>query len=198
MRFLADELVLGSAGSRGKCASGQACVQPCECHEQRDAGLLRAGQRQSICARRVTDSILCARRALPRAAGGRTRIFANPGSGEIGESLTKTHSSFETPCGSYAHFKITRYLLRATKDSRYGDSMETRALQLHPRREADQGRRARLLLLRLQQRRLEVLSPLQVALLHRNVFAGHGGLRHQFVFPRRQRRVRESLYVRRV
>jgi uncharacterized protein len=50
--------------------------------------------------------------------------FRVPGSGEIGESLTKTHSSFETPCGSYAHFKITRYLIRATKDSRYGDSME--------------------------------------------------------------------------
>ena len=50
--------------------------------------------------------------------------FRAPGSGEIGESLTKTHSGFETPCGSYAHFKITRYLLRATKDSRYGDSME--------------------------------------------------------------------------
>jgi DUF1680 family protein len=50
--------------------------------------------------------------------------FREPGSGEVGESLTKTHSSFETPCGSYAHFKITRYLLRATRDSRYGDSME--------------------------------------------------------------------------
>ncbi|MGB8259988.1 MAG: beta-L-arabinofuranosidase domain-containing protein [Terracidiphilus sp.] len=50
--------------------------------------------------------------------------FREPGSGEVGESLTKTHSSFETPCGSYAHFKITRYLLRATHDSRYGDSME--------------------------------------------------------------------------
>ncbi len=50
--------------------------------------------------------------------------FRKPGSGEIGESLTRTHSSFETPCGSYAHFKITRYLLRTTKDSRYGDSME--------------------------------------------------------------------------
>ena len=50
--------------------------------------------------------------------------FRQPGSGEIGESLTKTHSSFETPCGSYAHFKITRYLLRTTGDSRYGDSME--------------------------------------------------------------------------
>jgi hypothetical protein len=50
--------------------------------------------------------------------------FREPGSGEMGESLTRTHSSFETPCGSYAHFKIARYLLRATHDSRYGDSME--------------------------------------------------------------------------
>ncbi len=50
--------------------------------------------------------------------------FRTPGSGEVGQSLTKTHSSFETPCGSYAHFKITRYLTRITRDSRYGDSME--------------------------------------------------------------------------
>jgi DUF1680 family protein len=50
--------------------------------------------------------------------------FRVPGSGELGQSLTKTHSSFETPCGSYAHLKITRYLTRVTRDSRYGDSME--------------------------------------------------------------------------
>jgi DUF1680 family protein len=50
--------------------------------------------------------------------------FRVPGSGDLGESLSKTHSSFETPCGSYAHFKLTRYLLRVTRDSRYGDSME--------------------------------------------------------------------------
>lgn len=47
-----------------------------------------------------------------------------PGSADAAASLTNTHSSFETPCGSYAHFKLTRYLLRATRDSRYGDSME--------------------------------------------------------------------------
>jgi len=47
-----------------------------------------------------------------------------PGSSDVAASLTSTHSSFETPCGSYAHFKITRYLLRVTRDSRYGDSME--------------------------------------------------------------------------
>jgi uncharacterized protein len=47
-----------------------------------------------------------------------------PGSDDVYASLTNTHHSFETPCGSYAHFKVTRYLLRVTRDSRYGDSME--------------------------------------------------------------------------
>jgi len=47
-----------------------------------------------------------------------------PDSPDIAASLTDTHSSFETPCGSYAHFKLTRYLMRVTRDSRYGDSME--------------------------------------------------------------------------
>jgi DUF1680 family protein len=39
-------------------------------------------------------------------------------------SLSKSHHSFETPCGSYAHLKLTRYLLRVTREGRYGDSME--------------------------------------------------------------------------
>lgn len=47
-----------------------------------------------------------------------------PGSDALYDSLTNTHAHFETPCGSYAHFKLTRYLLRATGDSRFGDSME--------------------------------------------------------------------------
>ncbi len=47
-----------------------------------------------------------------------------PDSDAVYKSLTSTHASFETPCGSYAHFKLTRYLLRVTRDSRYGDSME--------------------------------------------------------------------------
>jgi DUF1680 family protein len=55
---------------------------------------------------------------------GADETLRAPGSAEIYKSLTGTHSSFETPCGSYAHFKLTRYLLRVTRDSRYGDSME--------------------------------------------------------------------------
>jgi DUF1680 family protein len=47
-----------------------------------------------------------------------------PSGGKVYASLAKTHQSFETPCGAYAHFKIARYLLRVTRDSHYGDSME--------------------------------------------------------------------------
>ncbi len=50
--------------------------------------------------------------------------FIVPGSGGLGRSLELQRNSFETPCGAYAHFKLTRYLLRLTRDSRYGDSME--------------------------------------------------------------------------
>src|SRR5215469_4674936 len=55
---------------------------------------------------------------------GPDEAFGEPGRGQLGDSLTSTHASFETPCGAYGHFKITRYLLRVTKDARYGDSME--------------------------------------------------------------------------
>jgi hypothetical protein len=50
--------------------------------------------------------------------------FVIPGSGALGASLSDQHKSFETPCGAYAHFKLTRYLLRISRDARYGDSME--------------------------------------------------------------------------
>jgi uncharacterized protein len=55
---------------------------------------------------------------------GPDESFGEPERGQLGDSLTYTHASFETPCGAYGHFKITRYLLRVTKDSKYGDSME--------------------------------------------------------------------------
>jgi uncharacterized protein len=55
---------------------------------------------------------------------GPDEAFGEPGRGQLGDSLAATHASFETPCGAYGHFKITRYLLRVTKDAQYGDSME--------------------------------------------------------------------------
>jgi uncharacterized protein len=55
---------------------------------------------------------------------GADEAFVEPGKGLLDASLGTTHASFETPCGAYGHFKITRYLLRVTRDSSYGDSME--------------------------------------------------------------------------
>jgi len=55
---------------------------------------------------------------------GPGELLRAPDSDDVYASLTSTHASFETPCGSYAHFKLTSYLLRVYRDSRYGDSME--------------------------------------------------------------------------
>lgn len=55
---------------------------------------------------------------------GPNEALCKPASDELYASLTNTHASFETPCGSYAQFKLTRYLLRVSRDARYGDSME--------------------------------------------------------------------------
>src|SRR6059058_4449753 len=55
---------------------------------------------------------------------GPNEAFVEPGKGLLAASLGTTRSSFETPCGAYGQFKITRYLLRVTRDSHYGDNME--------------------------------------------------------------------------
>jgi hypothetical protein len=55
---------------------------------------------------------------------GPGEAFVEPGKGLLAASLHTNRSSFETPCGAYGQFKLTRYLLRVTRDSRYGDSME--------------------------------------------------------------------------
>jgi DUF1680 family protein len=40
------------------------------------------------------------------------------------ESIARHHHHFESGCGSFAHIRLTRGLLRATHDPAYGDSME--------------------------------------------------------------------------
>jgi hypothetical protein len=55
---------------------------------------------------------------------GPDETLRKPGLPDLYNSLVNTHNSFETPCGAYAHMKLTRYLLQATRDGQYGDSME--------------------------------------------------------------------------
>ena len=50
--------------------------------------------------------------------------YGRPPIRSLRESLTRTHTHFETGCGAYAQFKLTRYLLRTTQQSEFGDSME--------------------------------------------------------------------------
>jgi len=54
---------------------------------------------------------------------GPEEYFRKPESDDLYTTLATTHRGFETPCGSYAHLKLARYLLRITRDGRYGDSM---------------------------------------------------------------------------
>ena len=47
-----------------------------------------------------------------------------PPDGTLGRSLEARNASFETVCGSWAGFKLSRYLTRFTGEARYGDWME--------------------------------------------------------------------------
>jgi DUF1680 family protein len=55
---------------------------------------------------------------------GPNEEFVQPGKGLLGKSIFTTRNHFETPCGAYAHFKLARYLMRITLNSRYGDGLE--------------------------------------------------------------------------
>lgn len=67
---------------------------------------------------------LVAAQSFATGGWGPDEHFVIPGRGALGASLATTAKSFETPCGAYAHIKLTRHLLRITRDARYGDSME--------------------------------------------------------------------------
>jgi DUF1680 family protein len=47
-----------------------------------------------------------------------------PPDGRLGKSLEINYNSFETPCGSWAGFKLSRYLMEFTGEARYGDWIE--------------------------------------------------------------------------
>jgi uncharacterized protein len=54
--------------------------------------------------------------------GPNERFMAKGGS--LGKSLETRSDTFETSCGSWAAFKLSRYLLRFTGEARYGDWIE--------------------------------------------------------------------------
>jgi DUF1680 family protein len=82
------------------------------------------GSQKHLAAARNGFAFVEATQSFVTGGWGPNETFSAPGSGKLGQSLTTTHASFETPCGAYGHFKISRSLLCVTGDSRYGDSME--------------------------------------------------------------------------
>ncbi|MGA7341645.1 MAG: beta-L-arabinofuranosidase domain-containing protein [Terracidiphilus sp.] len=47
-----------------------------------------------------------------------------PADGSLGRSLESSFDTFETPCGSWAVFKLSRYLIGFTGEARFGDWIE--------------------------------------------------------------------------
>ena len=87
-------------------------------------GYLKLGDAKYFRAvRNATDMILNAQ-SYATGGWGPNEAFVEPGKGELGASLQSTHRHFESGCGAYSHFKLMRYMLTLTRESRYGDSME--------------------------------------------------------------------------
>jgi uncharacterized protein len=87
-------------------------------------GYLKLGDAKYF--RAVTNAVDMILKDQSYATGGwgPNEAFVEPGKGELGDSLRSSHRHFESGCGAYSHFKLMRYLLALTRDSRYGDSME--------------------------------------------------------------------------
>jgi DUF1680 family protein len=87
-------------------------------------GYLKLGGAKYLRAVRNAVDMILKDQSYATGGWGPNEAFVAPGKGELGDSLRTTHRHFETGCGSYAHFKLMRYLLALTRESRYGDSME--------------------------------------------------------------------------
>ena len=87
-------------------------------------GYLKLGDTKYLRAVRNAVNMILKDQSYATGGWGPNEAFIEPGKGELGGSLSTTHRHFESGCGSYAHFKVMRYLLTLTRESQYGDSME--------------------------------------------------------------------------
>jgi DUF1680 family protein len=122
-RYLLDRTWFDPLAANENVLAGHHAYSFCNSLSSAMQAYLSAGSAKHLQAARNGFAMI---RAQSFATGGwgPDESFVEPGSGALAASLTKTRHSFETPCGSYAHIKITRYLMRVTGDGSYGDSME--------------------------------------------------------------------------
>ena len=124
IRFLEDDLYFGPLSEGKNVLPGEHAYSHVNAFSSAMQAYLVLGSEKHLRAAQNGFEFLRATQSFATGGWGPDESFRKPGSGEMGESLKNSHASFETPCGAYGHFKITRYLLRVTRDSRYGDSME--------------------------------------------------------------------------
>ncbi|HEX8801609.1 MAG TPA: beta-L-arabinofuranosidase domain-containing protein [Terriglobales bacterium] len=82
------------------------------------------GSEMHLRAARNAFEMLVTTQSFATGGWGPDEQLREPNAGALAASLVEEHQSFETPCGAYAHFKLTRSLLCVTRDAGYGDSME--------------------------------------------------------------------------
>ncbi len=121
-RFLYDDFLLPLARGENT-LPGKHAYSHVNCLSSSAQAFLSLGRRAYLDAAKQGFAFVDAQ-SFATGGWGPDEHFFEPDSGRLGESLLAEHKSFETPCGAYAHFKLTRYLLRITRDARYGDSME--------------------------------------------------------------------------
>jgi DUF1680 family protein len=124
IRFLEDDLYFGPLSEGNNVLPGEHAYSHVNAFSSAMQAYLVLGSDKHLRAARNGFEFLGTTQSFATGGWGPDELFRKPGSGALGESLKNTHASFETPCGAYGHFKIARYLLRVSRDSRYGDSME--------------------------------------------------------------------------
>ncbi len=123
-RFLLDETYFDPLSQNRNILAGHHAYSFCNALSSAMQAYLADGSQKHLQAARNAFAMITETQSFATGGWGPNESFSAPGSGALYASLTGTHRGFETPCGSYAHFKLCRYLLRVTRDGRCGDSME--------------------------------------------------------------------------
>jgi len=123
-RFLLDDTYFDPLSENKNVLANHHAYSFCNALSSAMLAYLATGSRKHLRAAGNAFGMIQATQSFATGGWGPNESFSAPGGGALYLSLSGTHRGFETPCGSYAHFKLTRYLLRVTRDGAYGDSME--------------------------------------------------------------------------
>ena len=122
-RFLLDDTYFTPLAAGQNVLSGHHAYSYANALNSAAQAYISTGSRMHLDAARNGFAMIAAQ-SFATGGWGPEEYFREPDSDDLYTTLATTHRGFETPCGSYAHLKLTRYLLRITHDGRYGDSME--------------------------------------------------------------------------